>query len=179
MKLIPTSALVRYLHATRGFGPQQGESLLDAVALELCQELRIERGHGAARKFVESHREAVFRRAGKATRAASPSVQQREAERAPAALDPAFVMSDAFLESYEWRRVRMQVLKRDGARCECCGATPATGAVMNVDHIRPRRLFPELALDPENLQVLCNPCNHGKGYWDMTDWRKRAGDAVP
>jgi 5-methylcytosine-specific restriction endonuclease McrA len=79
--------------------------------------------------------------------------------------------SDAFLESYEWRRVRMQALKRYGPRCQCCGATPADGAVMNVDHIKPRRLFPALALDIENLQILCHECNHGKGNWDMTDWR--------
>jgi len=81
------------------------------------------------------------------------------------------VNSDAFLMSYEWRRTRMEVLKRDGAKCACCGATPAKGSVMNVDHIKPRRLFPNLALDVENLQVLCSECNHGKGNWDMTDWR--------
>ena len=78
----------------------------------------------------------------------------------------------AFLQSYEWRRVRMEALKKHGARCMCCGATPKEGAVMNVDHIKPRKLFPELALDLSNLQVLCNPCNHGKGNWDMTDWRE-------
>lgn len=76
-----------------------------------------------------------------------------------------------FLQSYEWKRVRMVVLKRDGAKCRCCGATPEMDAVMNVDHIKPRRIFPELALDPNNLQVLCGECNHGKGNWDMTDWR--------
>lgn len=81
------------------------------------------------------------------------------------------VMSDVFLESYEWRRVRMVVLKKYGPVCQCCGATPQTGAVMNVDHIKPRRLFPQLALDVDNLQVLCHECNHGKGNWDMTDWR--------
>ena len=43
---------------------------------------------------------------------------------------------------------------------------------MNVDHIKPRKLFPNLALDSSNLQVLCEVCNHGKGNWDMTDWRK-------
>ena len=87
-----------------------------------------------------------------------------------------FVMTDEFLSSYEWRKVRMQVLKRDGARCRCCGASPATGAVMNVDHIKPRRIYPELALSVDNLQVLCNECNHGKGNWDMTDWRQ-SGEA--
>ena len=81
------------------------------------------------------------------------------------------VNSDEFLSSYEWRQVRMKVLKRDGAKCACCGATPASGSVMNVDHIKPRRKYPELALDESNLQVLCHDCNHGKGNWDETDWR--------
>jgi len=82
------------------------------------------------------------------------------------------VNSDAFLASYEWRRVRMQVLKKYGARCQCCGSTPEDGTKMHVDHIKPRRLFPDLALDITNLQILCEVCNHGKGNWDMTDWRK-------
>ena len=82
------------------------------------------------------------------------------------------VQRDAFLESYEWRRMRMEVIKERGARCECCGATPADGrTVINVDHIQPRRLRPDLALDKSNLQVLCHDCNHGKGNWDQTDWR--------
>lgn len=81
--------------------------------------------------------------------------------------------SDAFLMTYEWRKVRMEALKKYGAKCQCCGATPAHGAVMNVDHIKPRKLFPHLALDLNNLQVLCHDCNHGKGNWDMTDWRER------
>jgi 5-methylcytosine-specific restriction endonuclease McrA len=46
---------------------------------------------------------------------------------------------------------------------------------INVDHIKPRKLFPHLALSLDNLQTLCSPCNHGKGNWDMTDWR----DAEP
>lgn len=79
--------------------------------------------------------------------------------------------SNEFLFSYEWRKLRMEALKKYGARCQCCGATPATGAVMNVDHIKPRKVFPELALTLTNLQILCHECNHGKGNWDMTDWR--------
>lgn len=82
------------------------------------------------------------------------------------------VASVEFLSTYEWRRVRMEALKKYGARCQCCGATPATGAVINVDHIKPRKLFPQLALSVDNLQVLCHECNHGKGNWDMTDWRQ-------
>lgn len=80
-------------------------------------------------------------------------------------------VADSFLESYEWRRLRMVVLKKCGARCECCGATPKDGVRIHVDHIKPRRYHPELALEESNLQVLCEVCNHGKGSWDETDWR--------
>ena len=84
---------------------------------------------------------------------------------------PSFAATDDFLQTYEWRRLRMEALKMHGARCQCCGATPADGVRMHVDHIKPRRLFPQLALTLSNLQVLCEACNHGKGNWDMTDWR--------
>lgn len=79
----------------------------------------------------------------------------------------------AFLQSYEWRALRMKALTKYGSKCMCCGATPEAGVVMHVDHIKPRRKFPMLALDLENLQILCEVCNHGKGNWDQTDWRPR------
>lgn len=83
------------------------------------------------------------------------------------------VQREGFLQSYEWRQLRMRVIRKRGARCECCGAAPTDGeTVINVDHIKPRRDFPELALTESNLQVLCNVCNHGKGNWDRTDWRQ-------
>lgn len=90
-----------------------------------------------------------------------------------ATVDPA---SDDFLWSYEWRRIRMVVLKQHGARCQCCGASAKDGVRIHVDHVKPRKLFPELALDTANLQVLCEVCNHGKGNWDQTDWRGKVAN---
>lgn len=78
---------------------------------------------------------------------------------------------DPFFQSFEWRRLRMQVLETRGARCECCGRSAADGIVINVDHIKPRKRYPQLALSETNLQVLCNECNHGKGNLFETDWR--------
>lgn len=78
----------------------------------------------------------------------------------------------SFLESYEWRKLRMKVLKLHGAACQCCGRSRRDGVVIHVDHIKPRRKYPELALVLDNLQVLCHECNHGKGNWDETDWRE-------
>lgn len=84
--------------------------------------------------------------------------------------------SDAFLKSFAWRRLRYQVLLKYESRCMCCGATPATGAMVNVDHIKPRKTHPHLALDFNNLQVLCSDCNHGKGNWNSTDFRKSSSN---
>lgn len=78
---------------------------------------------------------------------------------------------DYFLLSREWAAVRMEALVRDAGRCKCCGRTAADGVVINVDHIRPRRRYPELALSMHNLQVLCADCNTGKGNKFETDWR--------
>lgn len=85
--------------------------------------------------------------------------------------------TDHFLLSREWAVVRMVALERDGGRCACCGRTAADGIVINVDHIKPRRKYPEHALTVSNLQVLCNECNHGKGNRFQTDWRKPTADA--
>ncbi len=82
------------------------------------------------------------------------------------------VNSVAFLRGYEWRKLRMTILKKYGARCQCCGQTAQDGITINIDHIKPRKKYPELALTEDNLQVLCHECNHGKGNWDETDWRE-------
>ncbi len=106
----------------------------------------------------------------RATRAPKPAIVRPRLVKPPFSAD---VMSVEFLSTYEWRRLRMVVLTKRGAKCECCGQTPLDGVVMHVDHIKPRRLFPELALDENNLQILCEICNHGKGNWDQTDWRRK------
>jgi 5-methylcytosine-specific restriction endonuclease McrA len=45
------------------------------------------------------------------------------------------------------------------------------GINSHVDHIKPRKTHPHLALDFDNLQILCEDDNHGKANWDSTDWR--------
>lgn len=69
--------------------------------------------------------------------------------------------ADTFYNSWEWKRIRYQVLKERGARCSICGADN-TNARIVVDHIKPLRQYPELALEKSNLQVLCDDCNKGK-----------------
>lgn len=82
-----------------------------------------------------------------------------------------YINSNEFLKSFEWRRKRFEALDKYGRKCMCCGATPEAGAKIHVDHIKPRKLYPELALDINNLQILCHECNHGKGNKYETDFR--------
>lgn len=78
-----------------------------------------------------------------------------------------FAKTKEFLKSWEWTKLRFQVLKEYGAVCMLCGSKEK----ICVDHIKPRSKYPELALEFDNLQVLCNLCNKGKGAWDETDFR--------
>ncbi len=79
----------------------------------------------------------------------------------------------SFYSTAEWKRVRYEVLRDCGARCQCCGKNPREhGITLNVDHIKPLRTHWELRLEKSNLQVLCSDCNWGKGSHDTTDWRR-------
>ena len=84
------------------------------------------------------------------------------------------VRSKEFLKTYTWTRLRMHALNLYGRKCMCCGATPDDGAVMNIDHIKPRLTHPELALDIRNTQTACADCNKGKCNEFDTDWRTPA-----
>ena len=79
--------------------------------------------------------------------------------------------SKEFLLSDEWFKFRYRIIELHGNKCQCCGATPATGAIIQVDHIKPRSIYPELALVESNAQILCRVCNLGKSNLYKTDWR--------
>lgn len=89
-------------------------------------------------------------------------------------MDNNFIASEEFLKTYEWRKLRQVVIEKYGNKCMCCGAIPANGTYLCVDHVLPRKKYPELALNLSNLQILCNVCNHGKGNWSVKDWRSNA-----
>jgi len=93
-----------------------------------------------------------------------------------------FIIGDEFLKSFEWKEVRGKALDRHGSFCMRCGRCrmdkddAGEPVKITVDHVKPRRHFPELALDVGNLQVLCGDCNIAKGSWDHTDWRGKFVD---
>lgn len=86
----------------------------------------------------------------------------------------------SFYESDEWRKLRARVLEKYGCRCMMCGRTPKQHRiVVHVDHIKPRSKYPELELEFNNMQVLCEDCNLGKGNRYSTDYRPDAEESDP
>jgi len=71
--------------------------------------------------------------------------------------------SDGFIRSKEWKALRLKALELYGLVCIKCGRDNSREYPINVDHIKPRKFFPELALDITNLQPMCGPCNKKKG----------------
>lgn len=80
-----------------------------------------------------------------------------------------------FRNTGEWKRLRYMALVRSNGCCDCCGTRAGKGKSLHVDHIKPKSLYPELALRLSNLQVLCPDCNEGKSDWDDTNWRDMTG----
>lgn len=96
--------------------------------------------------------------------AKSRSVKQPRAPKKPKILETA---------RGDWQRLRYRALQVAKGKCQCCGATAeSSGHPLHVDHIKPKRKYPELAFEFSNLQVLCKACNFGKNEWDETDWRE-------
>jgi 5-methylcytosine-specific restriction endonuclease McrA len=100
-------------------------------------------------KFQQSKAERKMRRRRRKEQKAAPKIK------------------DDFYRSWEWKQVRFQVLKYYGAVCMLCHSPYD----IVVDHIKSRREHPELALSFDNLQVLCDSCNRGKGRYDESDFR--------
>ena len=82
-----------------------------------------------------------------------------------------YVVSRKFIQSPEWKALRLEAIKKYGSTCCKCGRKPSRRYPVNIDHIKPRRYYPELALDIDNLQPLCPPCNKKKGNKAPIDYR--------
>ena len=77
---------------------------------------------------------------------------------------------DDFLKTEEWFKLKAATIAKYGWTCMKCKREIKIWSRINVDHIKPRRYWPELKNDPDNLQILCGPCNKEKGN-SVADYR--------
>lgn len=85
------------------------------------------------------------------------------------------------------KRLRFEILRRDGFQCRYCGAK-APDATLAVDHVTPKALGG--TDDPTNLVAACRDCNTGKSSvapdaqtvadvdQDALDWARRVKKAI-
>lgn len=84
----------------------------------------------------------------------NPSLGESE-DRHALALTP----GDIFYKSLKWKNFRFRCFKELERKCVICGSNEK----LHLDHIKPRSIYPELAFEKKNMQILCEQCNLGKG----------------
>lgn len=95
----------------------------------------------------------------------------------PGVLHPFWVSDRSkiqFIETPEYKELRIRVLKRDDYSCQKCGARGKAGLrpKLEIHHLKSRKLFPELSLDERNCVVLCREC-HKKTDSFLNRWQQR------
>lgn len=156
----------QYMHKVRRFLTSKGirfsrkcpckQEIANAILSYKKIDITIDRQEDANNIIAEFSREIPRTNISSVKRANKRRYQERQ----------------SFYTSDEWRALRYEALKIYGRKCLVCGATPELGAVLHVDHVKPRSLYPELELSLANLQILCADCNLGKSNKDSIDYRQ-------
>lgn len=83
-----------------------------------------------------------------------------------------FKEKDSPLRTARWRKLRAQIIRRDGGFCQRCWHKYGilTTECLTVDHIKSRKDYPELMWDENNLVTLCKTCNSQKGDRNELDF---------
>lgn len=69
------------------------------------------------------------------------------------------------LKTAKWKRLRLNIIHRDGGYCQRCLnlLDMITTDNLEVHHIIPRSERPDLMFDPSNLITVCSTCNMALG----------------
>lgn len=87
---------------------------------------------------------------------------------------------ERLLQTERMDRLRERVYKKYGKICLRCFIKPGQvrrdGSVarIEVDHIKPKSIYPSLIFRFDNLQPLCDYCNKAKGHKGRRDYRPRS-----
>jgi len=86
----------------------------------------------------------------------SPSTEFKKGQRPPNFIDGLANSRYRKLNKRKYRKVREEVLKRDGEKCVRC---KCKSDILHVHHIIPLRIDPDRAYDLENLMTVCPLCH--------------------
>lgn len=85
-------------------------------------------------------------------------------------IKPKKIKKVEFCKTKPWRLLREKFILKNEKVC-CCCKVEVSGHSLHVDHIKPKSKFPHLALDEDNLQILCKKCNFKKNAHHSEDYR--------
>lgn len=69
-----------------------------------------------------------------------------------------------FYTSPLWRRKQQQVLKQQNYECQRCKKKGLVTKAVTVHHKEYLRRYPELALEDENLEAVCDKCHYDEHH---------------
>ena len=69
-----------------------------------------------------------------------------------------------FYASPVWRRLQVQILKENHYECERCKRKGLVVKATTVHHKKYLRIHPELALDQDNLEPICEHCHYDEHH---------------
>lgn len=97
-----------------------------------------------------------------------------EKSAAPASLqENARSWTDRYLESGQRTRpwatdaIKQALTSETAGKCAYCEVKMLAASYGDIEHIRPKKIFPELVVEWKNLTLACSRCNQAKGAkWD-------------
>lgn len=88
--------------------------------------------------------------------------------------------ADPLLNTYKWKKKRLQIIERDGGLCQRCliKYNIINNEEIQVHHIKSRAKYPELTFDDDNLICICKTCNLQLGIKDVLDFDKNSLETI-
>ena len=119
-------------------------------------------------KELEKKKKERSKRKGSSTKLVTTPRRARRARRRPSSTKRAapirkkprtYEEAKALYGTTWYKEWREYILLRDAFTCQMCGQK---GGRLEVHHIRPKYLYPELTLDERNGITLCRTCHQGR-----------------
>ena len=73
---------------------------------------------------------------------------------------------DRWKQTLDGRKWKRQQYRRQGGHCVTCQKQISLKG-SHIDHIKPLSRYPSIAIDPDNLQILCADCNLRKSNREL------------
>lgn len=75
-------------------------------------------------------------------------------------------IKNSILKYYKHQDIKKKLFASSYQKCAFCESKPAESGNIEVEHFKPKSLYPELAFDWENLLPICRRCNNSKSDHD-------------